>query len=62
MSSDSREMAFHQLQTALAAKDLKLAELQHSQTALTAEVVELRRSTRREGVNMDYLKNVVLQV
>ena len=28
---------------------------------LSAEISELRRHTKREGVNMDYLKNVVLQ-
>jgi chromosome segregation ATPase len=59
--SDSREMAFQKLQTTLAARDLNLAELQRSHAALTAEVSELRRTAKREGVNMDYLKNVVLQ-
>jgi hypothetical protein len=36
--------------------------VQQSHSALAAEVSELRRHTKREGVNMDYLKNVVLQV
>lgn len=55
-------MAFQQLQTALAARDLDLARVQQSQSTLSAEVSELRRHTKREGVNLDYLKNVVLQV
>lgn len=55
-------MAFQQLQTALAARDLDLARVQQSQSALATEVSELRRHTKREGVNLDYLKNVVLQV
>jgi len=59
--SDTRELAFQQLQAALAARDLDLARVQQSHTALSAEVSELRRHTKREGVNMDYLKNVILQ-
>jgi hypothetical protein len=59
--SDTRELAFQQLQAALAARDLDLARVQQSHSALSAEVSELRRHTKREGVNMDYLKNVVLQ-
>jgi hypothetical protein len=62
MNSNTREMAFQQLQTALAARDLDLARVQQSQSALATEVSELRRHTKREGVNLDYLKNVVLQV
>jgi len=60
--SDTRELAFHQLQSTLSAKDLQLAEAQSTQSALSAEVAELRRSVRREGVNMDYLKNIIHQV
>lgn len=55
-------MAFQQLQTALAKKDLELGTLQQSQSNLVAEISELRRHTKREGVNLDYLKNIVLQV
>lgn len=62
MHSDTRELAFHQLQTTLSSKDLQLAQAQSSQSALTAEIAELRRTVRREGVNMDYLKNIVHQV
>jgi hypothetical protein len=54
-------VAFHQLQTSLALRDLELAKLQQGHADLSAEVSELRRTTRREGVNMDYLKNIVLQ-
>lgn len=49
------------MQNALAVKDLELARLQQGHTQLVAEVADLRRVTKREGVNMDYLKNVVLQ-
>jgi hypothetical protein len=55
-------MAFQQLQQALATRDLDLARVQQLQSALSTEVSELRRHTKRDGVNLDYLKNVVLQV
>lgn len=58
---DTREMAFLQIQTVLAAKDLELASVQQSHTSLVAEVADLRRTSRREGINMDYLKNIILQ-
>ena len=61
MYSDTREIAFQQLQATLAARDLDLARLQQSHAGLVTEVQELRRTMRREGVNMDYLKNIVLQ-
>ena len=51
-----------QLQEAIAFKDHELARLQLAHNLLVEEVSELRRTSRREGVNMDYLKNVVLQV
>lgn len=60
-SRDTRELAFQQVQNALALKDLELARLQQGHTHLVAEVADLRRVAKREGVNMDYLKNVVLQ-
>jgi hypothetical protein len=59
---DNRELVMIQLQDVLAAKDHELARLQQSHQILTEEVADLRRINRREGVNMDYLKNVVLQV
>ena len=58
---DSREIAFLQIQEVLAAKDLDLAAIQQSHTKLEAEVTDLRRTSRREGINMDYLKNIILQ-
>eukprot|EP01041_Mallomonas_annulata_P001349 gene1349-2601_t len=59
--SDTRDIAFQQIQSALAARDLSLARLQHAHTVLSSEVTELRRVRKREGVNMDYLKNIVIQ-
>jgi hypothetical protein len=59
---DARELAFQQLQSSLALKDLDLARLQDSHQQLMSEVVELRCVKNRETVNMDYLKNIVLQV
>jgi cell division protein FtsB len=50
------------LQSTLAKKDFELAKLQQNQSNLVAEISELRRHTKREGVNLDYLKNIVLQV
>merc|ERR1711871_817686 len=58
---DSREIAFSRIQQALAAKDLELASSQQNYNKLMAEVADLRRISRREGVNMDYLKNIILQ-
>lgn len=58
---DTREVAFQQVQDALAKKDLELATIQQKHTALLTEVTELRRVKHREGVNMDYLKNVIVQ-
>lgn len=58
----NREIAFQQLQSGLAEKDFELAKLQLNQSNLVAEISELRRHTKREGVNLDYLKNIVLQV
>ena len=59
---NNREIAFQQLQITLEQKDFELAKLQQNQSNLMAEISELRRHTKREGVNLDYLKNVVLQV
>ena len=58
---DTRETAFQQLQEKLSLKDLQLAQLQAANSGLQAEVAQLSRVAKREGVNMDYLKNVVLQ-
>ena len=59
--ADSREVAFRQLQENLADKDMKLAELMASTETLQTKVHELTRVAKREDVNMDYLKNIVLQ-
>lgn len=61
MHRDTRDIAFQQLQTVLAAKDMDLARLQQGHAELSSEVADLRRTSRREGVNMDYLKNIVMQ-
>ena len=42
-------------------KDLQLAQLQTANSSLLEEAVQLRRVDKRQGVNMDYLKDVVLQ-
>jgi hypothetical protein len=60
--NDTRELAFQQVQQKLAAKDLELARVQQLYSALQAETVDLRRSHQRDGINMDYLKNIVIQV
>ena len=60
--NDTRELAFSQLQNKLAAKDFELARVQQCLSAIQSEVVELRRTHQREGINMDYLKNIVIQV
>lgn len=58
---DARELAFVQLQEALVRRDMEVAQLAQSKTALEDELLALRRHTKRDGVNMAYLKNVVLQ-
>ncbi len=60
-SSDAREYAFQQLQASLAGKDLELAKCQHQLSSLVGETAELRRQHSREGINMDYLKNIMFQ-
>jgi len=46
----------------LANKDLELAKAQQNLALLQNEVIELRRFSKRDGINMDYLKNIVIQV
>jgi hypothetical protein len=41
---------------------MSLAKLQIDYNTLQNEVLELRKVRKREGVNMDYLKNIVIQV
>ncbi len=62
MFRDTRELAFQQLQSVLAAKDFELAQSQQVLSELTSEIADLRKIKQREGINMDYLKNVVFQV
>lgn len=62
LHNDTREIAFSQLQGKLAARDFELARAQQALVALQSEVGELRRTHQREGINMDYLKNIVIQV
>lgn len=57
-----RELAFQQLQEVLASRDLELAKLQQKHSEIVAEVSELRKIRKREGLNIDYLKNIVIQV
>jgi hypothetical protein len=59
---ENREVAYRQLQDTLSNRDLELALLQVKYDSLASELNELRRASRREGVNMDYLKNIILQV
>jgi uncharacterized coiled-coil protein SlyX len=59
---ENRELVMQQLQDVLASKDHELARLQQNYRVLSEEITDLRRTNRRDGVNMDYLKNVVLQV
>lgn len=59
---DTRELAFQQLQSALASKDFELAQCQQLLGELSGEINELRKIKQREGINMDYLKNIVFQV
>lgn len=58
---DTRELAFQQLQGKLASKDLELAQAQQKLFELNSEVIDLRKVKQREGLNMDYLKNIILQ-
>lgn len=58
---DTREMAFQQLQEKLSLKDLQLAQLQTANSNLRSEAAQLSRVAKREGVNMDYLKDVMLK-
>ena len=59
--SENHALVSMQLQRALAARDMDLACSQKLLAELTAEAAELRRAHQREGINMDYLKNIVVQ-
>ena len=59
--TDTREVAFRQMQHTLASRDLDLARVQQLYSELSHEVIELRRNIKREDVNMDYLKNIIVQ-
>ena len=61
LHADTREIAFQSVQEQIARKDMELAEVTMRANALQEEVTDLRRVSRREGVNMDYVKNVILQ-
>jgi hypothetical protein len=58
---DVRELAFVQLQEALVSRDMEVAQLYQTRANLERELIGLRRATKREGVNVHYLKNIVLQ-
>jgi len=58
---DTRELAFQQIQSTLANRDLDLARAHQVLSSLQKEVVDLRRTHKRDGINMDYLKNIVIQ-
>jgi len=53
---DARELAFVQLQEALVARDMDVATLMQTRAVLEDELLGLRRHTKRDGVNMAYLK------
>jgi hypothetical protein len=59
---ETQELALQQIQLVLASKDYELAALQQRFAALSMEALELKRATKREGVSMDYLKNIVYKV
>jgi chromosome segregation ATPase len=59
--TDSRQIAFEQLQQSLAERDLELGNAHALLSEVSAEVTDLRRAHMREGINMDYLKNIVVQ-
>jgi len=58
---DTRELAFVQLQEALTARDLEVAKLMHRRAELEKELSQSRCTTKRNGVNMTYLKYIILQ-
>ena len=62
LKRETSELSLHQLQLVLSTKDFELASLQQKFSGLQAEVLELRRGQRREGVSMDYLKNIIFKV
>lgn len=61
LHKESQDLALQQLQIVLESKDFELAALQQKHTALVSECIDLRRMTKREGVSMDYLKNIIFK-
>ncbi|KAF0738227.1 hypothetical protein AaE_008883 [Aphanomyces astaci] len=60
-TSRSREQEFAELTAAFEQVRLQNAQLIQDKEALEDDIAHLVRTERREGVNMEYLKNVVVQ-
>ncbi|TFJ88449.1 hypothetical protein NSK_000023 [Nannochloropsis salina CCMP1776] len=57
---ESCKVSLKKLQEALATKDLEVGRLTALQATLNQERLALRRAQQREGCNLEYLKNVVV--
>lgn len=55
-------MAFQKLQDVLAQKDFELAKLQQELSDLKIQESEVKKEENKSGLNLDYLKNVIIQV
>ncbi|KAF0685849.1 Aste57867_22324 [Aphanomyces stellatus] len=60
-SARSREQELAELTVALEQMKMQNIQLTHDKHALEEDIAHLVRTERREGVNMEYLKNVVVQ-
>ena len=58
---ESCKISLKKLQEALAQKDLELARLTAEHSTLAKEIAGLRRVKQRDGVNVEYLKTVVVE-
>lgn len=59
--ADSLEVAFQALQTKVTHLDMQLGEMVLRNQTLEQQISQQKRYDSREGVNMDYLKNVIFK-
>ena len=61
LHKESQDLAIQQIQLVLESRDFELASLQQKHSLLVSECMDLRRVSKREGVSMDYLKNIIVK-
>jgi len=58
---NTRDMTMKQLQQRIVEQEAQLAAAANDRNSLQQQVIALKRMHKREGVNMEYLKNIIVQ-